>query len=119
MLIWYSRAVMLVAIVLMAGAAVNLLSVLSGTAFGDRFTFGAHDSPNYGVTVARSACTIISAAVAYIGHQQLRVIFDPAPEDRAARRFLVAATAVVFGIGSFALLMQAGGGGDPAHRCRS
>jgi hypothetical protein len=108
-LTWYSRAVMLVAIVLMAGAAANLLSVLSGTVFGDRFTVGAHESPNYGLTVARSAFAIISAAVVYIGHQRLRVIFDPAPGDRTARRFLVAATAVLFGVGSFALLMQADG----------
>ncbi len=107
-LTWYSRAVMLVAIVLMAGAAANLLGVLSGTVFGDRFTFGAHDPPNYGLAVARSTFAIIAAAAVYIVHQRLRLIFDPAPGDCAARRFLVAATAVLFGVGTFALLMQAG-----------
>lgn len=85
--------VMLVAIVLMAGATANLLGVLSGTVFGDRFTFGAHDAPSYGLTVASPLFAVVAAGLVYVVHQRLRVIFDPAPGDRAARRFLVAATA--------------------------
>ena len=106
-LAWYSRVIMLVAVLLMAGGVASLLVVLSGTVFGDRFTFRAHESPNYGLMVAQSAFAIVAATLVYIVHQRLRVILDPAPGDRAARRFMVAASAVLFGVGSFALLMQA------------
>ncbi len=107
-LTWYSRAIMLVAILLIALAAARLLAVLSGALFGDEFTYGAHDPPNYGLAVARTIFVIVAAALVYVAHQRLRLIFDPAPGDRTARRFLIAATAVAFGVATFALLVQAG-----------
>lgn len=107
-LTWYSRAIMLIAILVIAGSTAVLLGVLSGTLFGNDFAFGRHDSPNYGLTVAQTIFVIVAAALVYMVHQRLRAIFDPAPGDRTARRFLVAATAVIFGVATFALLVQGG-----------
>ena len=121
-LTWYSRVIMLVAILIIAMAAAHLLAVLAGTLFGDNFAFGEHDSPDYGLAVAEEAFVVLAAALVYVTHQRLRSIFDPAPGDPTARRFLVAATTVIFGVASFVLLIQGGiatiryidnGGGGP------
>ena len=107
-LTWYSRSIMVIAILAMAAASAQLLGILSGTVFGEEFAFGGHDAPNYGLAVAQSLFVILAAAAIYLAHQKLRAIFDPAPGDSAARRFLVAATTVLFGIATFVLLVRAG-----------
>ena len=107
-LTWYSRVIMLIAILLIAMESAHLLAVLSGTLFGNEFAFGGHDSPNYGLAVARSAFLIVAAALVYVTHQRLRSIFDPAPGDPIARRFLIAAISVIFGVATFTLLVQSG-----------
>jgi hypothetical protein len=43
-LTWYSRVIMLVAILIIAMESAHLLAVLSGTLFEDEFAFGGHDS---------------------------------------------------------------------------
>ena len=106
---WYVRLIQLIAVLAVAAGLASLLNVGIGAAVGSDYSFSEGiDSGGYPSIVYRALVAVGAGLIVIYAHMMVRRSVEPNNAAAIARRFLVAALTIIFGVTSALLLFGTG-----------
>ena len=106
---WYVRLIQLVAILAVAAGIASLLNLGVGAAVGSDYSFSKGiDSGDYPSIAYRALVAIGAGLIIIYAHMMVRRAVEPNNAAVVARRFLIAALTIIFGVTSALLLFGTG-----------